>query len=236
VSRCPGEKALRQPSRNSFSHILPIVNVPSIRSCGLHLAAAISYPRSRFVVKVRLPSRSRQKSCANQNIHSSESSGFDTTSAQFEGIQAPFKARRRSSSSSHVLIRLSSGCDFRPCREETQAEHVPLCSIPRSAKSSGSRYLSHAAGISGRITYCTLIRHRFAVRRKHFPGCFKAITNSVLRTLILARHFSPASVRECTPKCMGRLTGFRAVMCLVAVEGSCGAFPPLWAISVLPQI
>ena len=168
MSRCPGEKALRQPSRNSFSHILPIVNVPSIRSCGLHLAAAISYPRSRFVVKVRLPSRSRQKSCTNQNILSSESSGFDTTSVNFEGIQAPFKARRSNSSSSHVLIRLSSGCDFRPCREETHTEHAPFAAYHVLPSLVGPDTCPPLRESRGEITDRTLIRHYLVVRRKLF--------------------------------------------------------------------
>lgn len=115
------------PPGNSLPQILPIVNVPSIRSCGLHLAAAVSHHDLVSWSETQISSRSRQKPCTNQNILSSESSGFDTISVHFEGIQAPSKARRNSSSSSHALIRLSSGCAFRLCRrEETQAEQAPF--------------------------------------------------------------------------------------------------------------
>lgn len=102
-----------------------------------------------------------------------------------------------------------------PCQLQYRQIFVPRCGRSRDE-----------------IADCTLIRHYFVVRVERFACCFEAITNSVLRTLILARHFSQASVRECTPNCMGRMAGFRVSSMFGCSRKIMRGIPPLWPNSV----
>jgi hypothetical protein len=164
VSRCPAEKALRQPSRGLSPHSLrSYLSLTFLRSVvagstllQLSLSANL-VSCSETLTLHSLPA----KGCANQNILSSELSGLDTTSVHSRGLRIQLNpdhpdhpGRARSSSSSHALIRLSSGCASRLLSrgEERLELYTPTsqhATVLKPYQPSVAKYVWHAAGYLG---------------------------------------------------------------------------------------